>query len=215
MNPETAPLKLPAPGAWNNGLMDGGEMERSAGRPHSSTIHESISPPARLVRRRGCIAVGKAEIALLNETCGSAAASAKAVWIALLILANDRQTGSFTTTANVIKSLAGLSHKTTKVMLCRLEDLAFLKIERHYNPATRQNDPSDFTLLRSGNKYPTPSGNYYPRGGVSDEAHDLPGSEKESAIACHKKRSGQRRQRPGAGAPASAAPQLSRQPGVW
>ena len=170
---------------------------------------------ARLVRRRGWFQVGKAEIALLNERCGAASASAKAVWLALLCLANDRQSLTFTIEANVIASLAGVCLRTTKTMLSKLEALEFVGINRHYDPSIRKNDPSTYTLLRSCNKYTTPSCNKRTRGRANEVVDHLHASEKESAKAFHKKRSGERSKRPSEGALSDAAPELLPHPRPW
>ena len=50
------------------------------------------SSPTKLVRRRGWVAVQKADVALLIEQCGESAATTCMTWIALLIIANDRRT---------------------------------------------------------------------------------------------------------------------------
>ncbi|HEY2626273.1 MAG TPA: hypothetical protein VGI41_05925 [Candidatus Udaeobacter sp.] len=88
-----------------------------------------MTSSTRLVRRRGWIAVQKADIALLIEQCGQSAATTCMTWIALLIIGNDRRTTVFKVGINVIRYLAGPSLRTVKTALQRLAELGFIKIE--------------------------------------------------------------------------------------
>ncbi len=196
----------------------------ATGNPERPPLAQNLDQgSARLVRRRGWFAVGKSEIALLNERCGASAASVKATWLALLYLANERQSLTFQIEANVICSLGGVSLRTTRTALAKLEELRFVRIDRHYDPSIRKYDPSTYTLLRSCNKYTTPSGNdctppsgnKRTRGRANEVPHHLHGSEEESAKAFHKKGSGERYKRPDPGALASAAPKLLPHPRPW
>jgi len=120
------------------------------------------SSPTKLVRRRGWVAVSKADIALLIEQCGESAATTCMTWIALLIIGNDRRTTVFKVGINVIRSLAGPSLRTVKTALQRLAELDFIKIEPNQVPG---------------------SGNICTTGRASEDALQLHGSSEESASA--------------------------------
>ena len=219
-HPIPMPMAEKAPPAHTSAEAGAG----ATGNPERPPLAQNTDQAgARLVRRRGWFPVGKSEIALLNEQCGAASASVKAVWLALLCLANDRQSVTFQIEANVICSLAAVCLRTTRTALAKLEELGFVRIERYYDPDTSRNDPSTYTLLRSCNKYTTPSGNdcttpsgnKRTRGRANEVPRHLHGSEEESAKAFQKKGSGERYKRPDAGALASAAPKLLPHPRPW
>lgn len=87
----------------------------------------------QLIKHKGWIKFNKAENELLNQQLGEKSASAKAVWLALLILANERRVNGkdpehFTVRVTLIAHVAGVSYKTTQRMLKELEQLKLLKI---------------------------------------------------------------------------------------
>jgi hypothetical protein len=149
---------------------------------------------ARFVSRRGWIKLPKSDLSLLNENCGGSAPTTFVVWVALLSIANYKQAATFQIALAVIQSVAGVSLRTTKTAIDRLQSLGFLRVQHHYDPRTKKYDANTFTLLRSCNHYPTPSGNDCPtpsgnkctRGRATEVAEDLHRSEKESAKALKK-----------------------------
>jgi hypothetical protein len=142
------------------------------------------SLPTRLVRRRGWIAVQKADIALLNEQCGGSSATTCVTWLALLIIANDRRQSTFKIGINVIRYLAGPSLRTVKTALQKLAELDFIKIEPNQVPGSKERDVNTYTLLHLAgfdNRRPC---NKRTTGGAIKSASALHGSSEQSASAC-------------------------------
>ena len=136
-----------------------------------------------LVRRRGWIAVQKAEIALLVEQCGATAATTCMTWIALLIISNDRGTSVFQVGINVIRHLAGPSLRTVKTALRRLAELGFVKIEPNRVPGSKERDENTYVLLRGSKTDRTKSVNNCTTGRAEDSAVRLHGTSEQSASA--------------------------------
>ena len=107
-----------------------------------------MDSPVKLIRRRGWIAVQKAEVALLIEQCGERAPTVCMTWLALLTIANDRRTGTFKVGVNVIRHLAGPSLRTVKSALYKLAELDFIKAEPNHIPGSKERDANTYTLLR-------------------------------------------------------------------
>jgi hypothetical protein len=141
------------------------------------------SCPTKLVRRRGWVAVQKADIALLIEQCGERAATTCMTWIALLIIGNDRRDSVFKVGINVIRHLAGPSLRTVKTALSRLAELEFIKIEPNRVPGSKERDANTYILLRGGKVDYSKSVNNCTTGRASDSALQLHGSSEESASA--------------------------------
>jgi hypothetical protein len=138
---------------------------------------------ARLIRRRGWFSVQKVDLALLREQCGEASPSTCMVWLALLTIENDRRTSSFQIGSNVIRSLSGVSLRTTKTALYRLEELEFIKIVPNKVPGSKQCDANTYVLLRGWKASSERSGNGCTTGRAKDGADSLHRSFKESASA--------------------------------
>jgi len=138
------------------------------------------------VRRRGWIAVQKADIALLIEQCGESAATTCMTWIALLIIANDRRSTVFKVGINVIRYLAGPSLRTVKTALQRLAELDFIKIEPNRVPGSKEREVNTYILLRGGKIDHAKSVNNRTTGRANDGVLHLHGSSKESASAREK-----------------------------
>jgi hypothetical protein len=162
------------------------------------------SPPSRLVRRRGWIAVSKADIALLIEQCGERAATTSMTWIALLIIANDRRDSAFKVGINVIRHLAGPSLRTVKTALSRLAELGFIKIEPNRVPGSKERDANTYVLLRGARINHAKSVNNCTAGRANDNALQLHRSSEESASALEESASA-REELETAGLAASAA----------
>jgi len=141
------------------------------------------SAPTKLVRRRGWVAVQKADVALLVEQSGESAATTCMTWIALLIIANDRRASVFKVGINVIRHLAGPSLRTVKTGLKRLADLGFIKMEANRVPDSKERDANTYVLLRGG-KIDARSANNCTTGRANDDVLRLHGSSEESASAC-------------------------------
>jgi hypothetical protein len=139
--------------------------------------------PNKLVRRRGWIAVQKADIALLIEQCGETAATTCMTWLALLIIANDRRDPVFKVNINVIRHLAGPSLRTVKTALSRLGELGFVKIEPNRVAGSKERDANTYILLRGARIDRPKSVNNCTTGRVKDKILQLHGSSEESASA--------------------------------
>lgn len=87
----------------------------------------------RLVSRRGWVKLNKRDVELIREQCPNFR-SALPVWVACLILANDRRTQEasdrFTEKINLIAHLARLGYRVTIKQLHALEDCGLLEIQR-------------------------------------------------------------------------------------
>jgi hypothetical protein len=162
------------------------------------------SSPTKLVRRRGWVAVQKADIALLIEQCGERAATTCMTWIALLIIANDRRDSVFKVGINVIRHLAGPSLRTVKTALSRLAELEFIKIEPNRVPGSKERDENTYAILRGGEINHAKPGNNCTPGRASDDILRLHGSSEESASALQQSASA-REELETAGLAASAA----------
>ena len=178
------------------------------------------SSPTKLVRRRGWVAVQKADIALLIEQCGERAATTCMTWIALLIIANDRRDSVFKVGINVIRHLAGPSLRTVKTALSRLAELEFIKIEPNRVPGLKERDANTYVLLRGGKVDRARSGNTCTTGRASEDAPQLHGSSEESASALEQSASAREELVivGSAANPAASTPSLrgrSGQPGKW
>lgn len=162
---------------------------------------------AALIRRGGYFPTPKADYALLNERCGGKTASAKAVYAAMLQIANDRSTATFTVEINVIRSVAGVSLRTAKSMLDILEDLGLIHIKRRREPGTKENAPSTYTVWWCNNNTTykkSGSCNKRTTGRASNEAENLHGNNKNSAYSAvkNKRYGAERSARPHAPTPA-------------
>jgi hypothetical protein len=138
---------------------------------------------SRLVRRRGWIAVQKADIALLVEQCGETAATTCTTWIALLMIGNDRRTTIFKVGTNVIRHLAGPSLRTVKTALRRLADLGFVKIEPNRVLGSKERDENTYVLLRGSKLDRNKSVNDCTTGRAKDSAVRLHETSEQSASA--------------------------------
>lgn len=136
-----------------------------------------------LVRRRGWIAVQKADIALVVEQCGETAATTCMTWIALLTIGNDRRTTIFKVRINVIRSLAGTSLRTVKTALSRLTELGFIKIEPNRVPGSKERDANTYILLRGTKIHRAELGNNCTTGRANESPLQLHRSSEESASA--------------------------------
>ena len=169
------------------------------------------SLPCRLVRRRGWIAVQKADIALVVEQCGGTAATTCMTWIALLTIGNDRRTTKFKVRTNVIRSLAGTSLRTVKTALSRLTELGFIKIEPNRVPGSKERDANTYILLRGTRIHRAESGNNCTTGRANNSALQLHGSSEESASACQESASAcEKPETAGSAASAAASRPISR-----
>ena len=101
-----------------------------------------------LINRKGWIKVNKADVAYLGEQLNNASTSPKAVWLALLTLADERRAAKFKVSVNLIASIAAVSRGTTKSALKSLAENEFITIAHHRIPGRKEWDECTYTLLR-------------------------------------------------------------------
>ena len=127
--------------------------------------------PDGLTARKGWIKVSKADMAFLGEQLNVASASPKAVWIALMTLADEQRTDRVNAAVGLIASVADVSRPTAKRALNTLTALRFITVEHHRVPGRKEWGESTYTLLRG--EYAAPRSVQFEPRSVHGHANNL------------------------------------------